>query len=101
MKGETTLSELYEFISQEEERLRNAGFDAEDIWDSAVTVGAHPDKASLALIEFILANPQVDFSLRQGQCINRFRLHPPGPKVEDLGVNKFRKFMFTLGITIE
>lgn len=98
-----TLSELSEFISQEEGRLRNVSFDAEDIWMAAVTVGAHPEKASLALIEFISANPQVDLSLNQvqDQYINRFWLHPPSPKVEDFGPPKFIKFMFALGITIE
>ncbi len=97
------MCELNEFISQEEGRLRNVGFDAEDIWNSAVLVGAHPEKASLALIEFVYANPQVDLSLYQGQghVINRYWLHPPGPKVENFGPSKFIKFMFTLGITIE
>lgn len=97
------MCELNEFILQEEGRLKNAGFEAKDIWNNAVVVGIHPEKASLALIEFVYTNPQVDLSLYRGQDqpINRYWLYPIGPKAVDLGINKFFKFMFALGITIE
>jgi hypothetical protein len=95
--------ELTKFVAEQGEKLKQIGFDAEDIWNAAIMTRAHPEKASLALAEFASGNPQVDLNLYRGkdEIINRFWLNPPGPRIEDLGPNEFIKFMFVLGITIE